>query len=601
VIPSSLWESLLSTIGSVSICPVKKLQGPYTMLGMIRTLATLVCLLAGVWPWAPGETRPTYPSYDYDVARAHEIKPHRRTIPFEGVRPGSLQLRLTLTVTPTGDVVHADATGDREAMEIWPQLRGEVSQWKFTPFEEGGKAVTAEVEEYLDLVPPERLPQKHVAAPVLRSDSKVTITLERTGCFGSCPGYTVSVSTDGIIFDGRNYVVADGKHVDTVAPDDVHELAKRFIAADFYSMDNVYRAGVTDNPTYLLSIAIDGHAKQVEDYVGSWEGMPAVITELEDEVDTFAHTERWVKGSDGLVAALQAERFNFHSFDAQGMLKECANRGQTETVRQLLEAGVPLKPLPPPKPKDPSESYALEPVGWLNAASDHPETLQLLIDEGASQNDQSDKDLALAGAAKSGRVEAARALIAYGANPNVEMSKLTVTESGGSMTLQGPGAGSVLIYAADSGNPEMVRELLRYGPRLESRDREGKTAMFAAGNYRDGEKDGARVECVRLLAEAGANVNARDHDGNTPLHEIFVTDVEEELLKLGANVNARNNDGETPIFTTVDDAAIPLFIEHGADLTIRNNKGQTVLEAAKEKGPQRQEVLRKAIQKLNEH
>ena len=80
-------------------------------------------------------------------------------------------------------------------------------------------------------------------------------------------------------------------------------------------------------------------------------------------------------------------------------------------------------------------------------------------------------------------------------------------------------------------------------------------------------------------------MNARDNEGNTPLHETFLTDVEEELLKLGADVNARNEDGETPIFTTVDDAAIPLFIEHGADLTIRNNKGETVMDAAKDKGP----------------
>lgn len=64
----------------------------------------------------------------------------------------------------------------------------------------------------------------------------------------------------------------------------------------------------------------------------------------------------------------------------------------------------------------------------------------------------------------------------------------------------------------------------------------------------------------------------------------------------GSAIDARNNDGETPIFTTVDSDAIPLFIEHGADLTIRNNKGKTVKEAAKEKGPLRQEALRKAIQ-----
>ena len=359
----------------------------------------------------------------------------------------------------------------------------------------------------------------------------------------------------------------------------------------------MYRAAVTDNPTYALSIAIDGQTKKVVDYVGSWEGMPAVITELEDEVDAFARTERWTDGSVGLVPALQAEKFDFKTVQAQVMLKEAASRGAAATVRDLLGAGVPLEPLQAPKPKEPYRSVRFEAVGWLNSASGHPEALQVLLDAGASKNDQSDKDLALVGAARSGKVESVRALIAYGANPNADLSEQIVTENGGGMTISGKGAGSVLIYAAESGNPDMVREILRYNPKLEMRGRRGQTALFAAGDYIDSDKEGARVECVRLLVQAGANVNARDDNGNTPLHEIFLTDVEEELLKLGADVNVRNNDGETPIFTTVDDA-IPLFIEHGADLSIRNNKGETVLEAAKNKGPQRQEALRKAIQNL---
>jgi len=151
--------------------------------------------------------------------------------------------------------------------------------------------------------------------------------------------------------------------------------------------------------------------------------MPAVITELESAVDTFAQTERWIDGSDGLVEALQGENFNFQSFEAQLMLKEVASRGGTDTVRQLLEAGVPLEPLPAPSPKKPYMAVPFEAVGWLNAAGSHPEALQVLPDAGASKNDQTDKDLALASAARSGHVGAARALIAYGANPNADLSQ----------------------------------------------------------------------------------------------------------------------------------------------------------------------------------
>jgi Ankyrin repeats (3 copies) len=237
-------------------------------------------------------------------------------------------------------------------------------------------------------------------------------------------------------------------------------------------MDSSYTACVTDNPTYILSIAIDGHAKRVVDYVGSWEGMPAVIAELEDKVRRL-HTQRWIEGDQGLVTALQAENFNFQSFEAQVMLKEAALRGRSETVRDFLRVRVPLEPLPAPKPKEPYMTVRFDGVGWLNAASNNPEALQVLIDAGTSKNDQPDKDLALAGDARSGNVDAVRRLIAYGANPNADLSKLILTERSRGMTMQGTGD-SALIYAAESGNPDMVREILGFHPNLEARDHEGK-------------------------------------------------------------------------------------------------------------------------------
>ena len=118
---------------------------------------------------------------------------------------------------------------------------------------------------------------------------------------------------------------------------------------------------MTDNPIYALSIEIDGHAKKVEDYVGSWEGMPAVVTELEEEVDTFGRTAAMDRWQRWVVQALQDEKFNFKNFEAQVMLKEAASRGTTATVRELLEAGVPLEPMPAPKPKEPYKAFPLRP------------------------------------------------------------------------------------------------------------------------------------------------------------------------------------------------------------------------------------------------
>jgi hypothetical protein len=549
---------------------------------LLAALAIVTALGMGPGPQEKPANTPHYPAFEYDVARKHELKPHRRTIPTQGMDQGFNQLHLKLIVSPAGFVTEASASGDDKVMKHWPAIQGEVERWQFQPFEQAGKPITAEVEEYIDLVPPERLPKVHVAPPALTETSKVAITLERSGCYGTCPAYAVTVATDGITFDGKYYVVAAGKHSDTADPEAVRKLAKQFIAADFYSMDRSYRASVTDNPTYVLSIDIDGHQQSVEDYVGSWVGMPAIISELEQQVDDFARTQRWINAADGLVDSLRTERFNFQAYPAQLMLKEASQRGAAETVRELLEVGVPLQPLPAPKPAHNYDRIPFENVGWLTAASSNPEVLKTLMLAGASKADQLDKDHALIVAARTGDLASVQQLIAYKANPLAHVKE----------------QGTVLIAAAESGNPEVLREILRFHPNLEDRGRNGKTAIFGAAEY--GRKDDQRVACVRILAEAGANVNARDKDGNTPPHKTLLTDIEEELLKLGADINARNNNGDTPIATTVDREAYELYLAHGADLTLRNNAGNTMAEVVKAKGPLDTKALEEAID-LHKH
>jgi len=124
------------------------------MLGM--TMAPLFALLPAMLAQKADGKPEAVLIVDLDVATQHELKPHRDNIATAGITQGFHQLHLTLTVSPGGDVLHADATGNPEDDKFWLQVQSEVYQWKFKPFEKDGKPVTAEVEEYVNLVPPER-------------------------------------------------------------------------------------------------------------------------------------------------------------------------------------------------------------------------------------------------------------------------------------------------------------------------------------------------------------------------------------------------------------------------------------------------------------
>jgi len=267
------------------------------MRRMKRALAVLACIACSGSACAQAPGPNALPAFDYKTAQAHELQPHRLAVPLNGVPKGSHQLVLTLVVSPSGDVVDAKAQGAPDDLKFWPQTEGEVRGWKFTPFERSGKPVKAQVGEFIDLLPPERLPTTHVTPPTVRVGSRIVIVLSRSGCLGTCPVYTVTVTNSAIVFEGRYYVAQTGKQTGKADAEAVRKLAEKFVSSDFYSMDPEYNANAVDVPTYTLSIEIDGRGKMVKDSVGSWVGMPAAITELENDVDNVAQTDRWIENS----------------------------------------------------------------------------------------------------------------------------------------------------------------------------------------------------------------------------------------------------------------------------------------------------------------
>lgn len=470
-------------------------------------------------------------------------------------------VRLTLIVGTDGNVI--SVSPQEGPAETFSRAIAEAATWKYVPFEKDGTPTLASITDYVGILPPEVLPKTHREFPHISNMAELKMTLTRTGCFGTCPSYTIEIHGDGsVIYKGEAFVVLTGEHRDQLAPEKVLEIVDAFRNADYFSLNDEYSYPVTDNPTFTTSIGIDGTSKSVMDYVGPQAGMPQSVSDLEETMDLVAGSAKWINGNAETVPSLKREGMDFKSPEAAAALARASQEGNSGLVRDLLAEGVLLS----------GATENLEPALAAAAQSGNRETVKMLIDAGAGKNNVAMKTSALASAAQVGDVELVHLLLDYGADPKLVIQKGE------------RGSATVLMYAALSGIPEIVQAILASHPDVNARDDKGRTALWylCEGNtYHDDEHHANREQVVHLLAKAGANLNSQDNEGNAPLHTAYLPDVAGALIQDGANLDIRNADGETPLMSNFDLDVAKQLVAAGADIHARNHEGKTALDLAR--------------------
>ncbi len=129
------------------------------------------------------------------------------------------------------------------------------------------------------------------------------IILERTACYGVCPIYKLTVKADGsVLFEGEKFTKTKGKAEGRISKEKVRELVKEFEKADFFDLNGEYDCyQMTDNPSALTSIQINGKKKSIDHYRGCRKGSAdfekelSKLTELENKIDEIAGTRKWIK------------------------------------------------------------------------------------------------------------------------------------------------------------------------------------------------------------------------------------------------------------------------------------------------------------------
>jgi ankyrin repeat protein len=142
---------------------------------------------------------------------------------------------------------------------------------------------------------------------------------------------------------------------------------------------------------------------------------------------------------------------------------------------------------------------------------------------------------------------------------------------------------TALDQAAENGNLEIVRTLVRAGARANLENRSGRSPLMYL-------REKATVELVRELISAGARVNASDESGTTALMnaaEYSSPAVVKELIENGARIDLKDDDGKTALMFAAgnDDARnAKILIDAGAALNAKDEDGKTALMIAAEEG-----------------
>ena len=243
-------------------------------------------------------------------------------------------------------------------------------------------------------------------------------------------------------------------------------------------------------------------------------------------------------------------------------LSWAAARGQLETVRLLLDRG--------------ADPEAINDAFVAAAGHPHPDVMRALLERGAKLNEIGSEALleaagsTVAGVADQNRSEAVAFLLSLGVDVNSKNKE---------------GWTALLLAADQEDRGSVVRTLLDRGADVNARcdcpgyASGGWTALMIAS--REG-----RGEIVSMLVAKHADVNLKNNQGRSALALAAAhdrADVVRTLLDTGANVNAQDAEGRTPLMGAASEGnveVVRLLLERGARPGDKDVQGKTAMQFA---------------------
>lgn len=402
--------------------------------------------------------------------------------------------------------------------------------------------------------------------------STLYMRLDRTGCFGSCPAYSVVVNGSGIVtYVGKSDVMMRGPYTWQIPRERVLELVALFRQADFFQLDDAYEAVMTDLPTYLTYLSIGGRQKAVRDYGGgiradflrTGKPMPPGVTETEDAIDRISGAHSFVSGDDKTIEMLDAAGWRFDTDAGARAVGYLVSECRLPLAEAFLSKGAPSHGEAPRTGQSEGGPTIVAAVGCASI-----DFVRLLESRGELEDDDT---------ARKFLVSSVRA----GFPDMVEIGLKHASVAG----LKDEDSDVPLIFSAAAADPpwRKVADRTRFDPGAVV------TLLVAAGSDPNEVLDDGygtplqwaeEESAVLALLKAGADPNVADRDKRTPLFRAPGAGAVRALLAHGANANLCDSYGATPLFGISDPEIVPLLVKAGVDLNAANAEGRTAFLSA---------------------
>ena len=128
------------------------------------------------------------------------------------------------------------------------------------------------------------------------------VLMQRSACYGRCPVYAVTISSDGkVTFRGEKFVAYMGEHTGFARTNDLLRLDQAIAAVQFFSLrpesgspEDGCTTWTTDNSTVVINVTAGGREHQVSYYYGCEVDVGPSIDMLSKTIDEVARAQRWV-------------------------------------------------------------------------------------------------------------------------------------------------------------------------------------------------------------------------------------------------------------------------------------------------------------------